>query len=320
MSVKCNILTTFIMIFMFLSKSHAQIAIENYKNIFIPMYNLKGELKIAIRSYFSNNDMNYLLVDPVTLVTETDKAVNLSHRNPLKDNQSGYFTTKDLENTNYFKTLKTYSSPPYLLQNYGLTHSDSINGMFLSVDLCPSKRFFERDFFRRLLAIADEHHKKFPIAIAISGLWIRNHQKEFNWLIKNEKSLDITWVNHSFGHPYFKGKPFNENFLLFPGIDMKSEVLMTEKLLLQHNQVPSIFFRFPGLVSNEMTVKELNKLGLIPVGSNAWLAKGEHPKSGSVVLIHGNGNEPLGIKMALKLINHNINWLPLNYVLSENDQ
>lgn len=132
-----------------------------------------------------------------------------------------------------------------------------------------------------------------------------------------KKSLDITWVNHSFSHPYFKGKPFNENFLLFPGMDMKSEVLITEKILLQHNQVPSMFFRFPGLVSNEMTVKELNKLGLIPIGSNAWLAKGEHPKSGCIFLIHGNGNEPLGIKMALKLINHNINWLPLNYILSE---
>ncbi|WP_290606074.1 polysaccharide deacetylase family protein [Arsenophonus sp. ENCA] len=197
-----------------------------------------------------------------------------------------------------------------------MTHSDDIKGMFLSIDLCPSTRLFESDFFRILLTVANERNKKFPIAIAISGLWISNHPEEFNWLINNKKSLDITWVNHSFNHPYFRDKPLNENFLLSPRVNIKTEILMTEKLLLQHNQVPSIFFRFPGLVSNKITVKELNNLGLIPIGSNAWLAKGEQPKSGSIVLIHGNGNEPAGIKIASKLINRNINWLPLNYALS----
>ncbi|WP_063653705.1 hypothetical protein [Candidatus Arsenophonus triatominarum] len=66
-------------------------------------------------------------------------------------------------------------------------------------------------------------------------------------------------------------------------------------------------------------MKKIKNLGLIPIGSNAWLAKGEQPKSGSIVLIHGNGNEPAGIKIALNLINRNINWLPLNYALSGNE-
>ncbi|WP_063653706.1 hypothetical protein [Candidatus Arsenophonus triatominarum] len=151
----------FIALFLFLSKIYAKTAIDDYQNIFIPMYNSKGELKIAIRSYFSNNDLNYLLVDPVTLITETDKAVNLNYRKPLQHNQSNYFTTKKLEHIPYFKALKKYSSRPYLLQNYGLTHSDDIKGMFLRIDLCPSNRLFESDFFRCLLAIANEKNKKF---------------------------------------------------------------------------------------------------------------------------------------------------------------
>jgi hypothetical protein len=42
--------------------------------------------------------------------------------------------------------------------------------------------------------------------------------------------------------------------------------------------------------------------GLIPVGSDAWLAKKQKPESGSIVLIHGNGNEPLGITKFLALV------------------
>jgi hypothetical protein len=42
--------------------------------------------------------------------------------------------------------------------------------------------------------------------------------------------------------------------------------------------------------------------GLIPIGSDAWLAKGQPIHSGSIVLIHGNGNEPIGIKDFIRLL------------------
>jgi len=96
---------------------------------------------------------------------------------------------------------------------------------------------------------------------------------------------------------------------------MKNEVFMTEKLLLKRNEISSVLFRFPGLVLNEKTVKELNELGLISVGSNAWLAKGEKAKTGSIVLIHGNSNEPKGVEETLRLIKNDIRWLPLNKAL-----
>jgi len=41
---------------------------------------------------------------------------------------------------------------------------------------------------------------------------------------------------------------------------------------------------------------------LIPVGSNAWLAKGEEPKDGSIILVHGNSNEHSGIEKAMVLL------------------
>lgn len=47
----------------------------------------------------------------------------------------------------------------------------------------------------------------------------------------------------------------------------------------------------------------MSSYGLIVIGSDAWLAKGEQSHAGSLVLIHGNGNEPLGVNDFLSLLN-----------------
>ena len=36
---------------------------------------------------------------------------------------------------------------------------------------------------------------------------------------------------------------------------------------------------------------------LISLGADAWLAIDQRPNAGSIVLVHANGNEPLGIKL-----------------------
>ena len=66
--------------------------------------------------------------------------------------------------------------------------------------------------------------------------------------------------------------------------------------------VPSVFFRFPGLVSSRALFDRVVAHGLVPVGSDAWLAKGQRPTEGSIVLVHGNGNEPIGIEDFLRLL------------------
>ncbi|MXV51086.1 hypothetical protein GS399_08900 [Pedobacter sp. HMF7647] len=63
-----------------------------------------------------------------------------------------------------------------------------------------------------------------------------------------------------------------------------------------------MFFRFPGLVSDQQIVDKVLSYGLIPVGSDAWLAKGEQAKTGSIVLIHGNGNEEIGVQDFIQLL------------------
>ncbi|MDO7744704.1 MAG: polysaccharide deacetylase, partial [Pedobacter sp.] len=66
--------------------------------------------------------------------------------------------------------------------------------------------------------------------------------------------------------------------------------------------LPSVFFRFPGLVSDQQVADKVLAYGIIPVGSDAWLAKGQQPSAGSIVLIHGNGNEPVGVADFIKLL------------------
>jgi hypothetical protein len=65
---------------------------------------------------------------------------------------------------------------------------------------------------------------------------------------------------------------------------------------------PSVFFRFPGLVSSPDVFERIIALGLIPLGSDAWLGKNQWPQEGSIVLVHANGNEPLGVHRFLQLL------------------
>jgi hypothetical protein len=90
--------------------------------------------------------------------------------------------------------------------------------------------------------------------------------------------------------------------MMAPGTDIDSEVLRTEIALLQKDIVPSVFFRFPGLVSDLKIYNKILSFGLIPVGSDAWLAKGQWPKNGSIVLIHANGNDQLGVRDFINLL------------------
>jgi hypothetical protein len=177
--------------------------------------------------------------------------------------------------------------------------------------MCPSsKQKFEKEMFIRT---ANLEKGATPIAICITGAWVLKHHKEFKWLIKQdkEKKLDITWVNHSWNHVYKRKTSYKNNFLLIKGTNFDMEVCSTEVMLLEHGITPSIFFRFPGLVSNKKTINRLRELTLIPLGADAWLNIGQKPKLGSVILVHGNCNEHAGIKKLFKFYNKKRNKLKL---------
>lgn len=269
-------------------------AVSDYQPVFKAFYDESRTLRVAIRSFRRGGEDFFLVLDPYRFsLTETASATVLS---------SPATGDAPLWGTPFYGALQRLTSPPYHLQNDGLRHSEHpVPGYFLTADLCPAKKPLDRRFVEAMGTLPQK--SPIPVALMVSGLWIQRHESDLAWLREKESSgmLSITWVNHSFTHAFDPSAPLERNFLLTPKTDFLHEVLALERLLIEQGIAPSPFFRFPGLVSSRRLVEELRNLSLIPIGSDAWLAKGETAKPGSVVLVHGNGNEPEGIRLLLSL-------------------
>lgn len=275
--------------------------IKDYKLAFFNATDGKEQL-IALRS-FKNNDQRYLLlVNPQTLQTKIGLADNYS-----------------ISKTEYRQILSTFKNTPYIqslilasqkdnqLQNAGIDHSiPNEKGITLTIDLCLSHKSLDRIIFQ---SVFDEFKKielPVPLGVSVSGKWMLKHTDDLNWLkqLVENGELNITWINHSYHHEV-NALPIAENFLLAPGTDLNVEILENEKLMLKNGLIPSVFFRFPGLVSDKILIDKIEQYGLIPIGSDAWLAKGQQVHAGSIVLIHGNGNEETGVDDFLRLLRTN---------------
>jgi len=259
-----------------------------------------SEELIILRKFFKDGHYYYFTLSPKSLNTKILSADSLSiNQVSWQTIQSRYFSTP------YIQALKLAELHSDTLQDAGFTRFlPSQKGIDLTIDLCPSQRPLDRIVFTDLINEAGKVEKPVPIAVSITGRWIREHPVDLSWLDSLTKTgeLSILWINHSYNHHTYKNVPLKRNFMMAPGTDINSEVLLTEIALLQKNIVPSVFFRFPGLVSDHEIYDKILNLGLIPIGSDAWLAKGQWPTDGSIVLIHANGNELIGVRDFINLL------------------
>ncbi len=263
--------------------------VSDYEPIFKAFYSADGTLLAATRRYHRGGEARFLVLDPERFAFREMVAATVLSARPAKE--------EDWRQTPFSGALARQTAPPFPLQNDGLREAElSVAGFFLTADLCPAKGPLDRSFIEALTAL---QKPPVPIALMVSGLWIQRHPDDFSRLkgLAAGEKIAVTWVNHSFSHFYDPAAPLEKNFLLKPGTDFASEVLSLEMLLLDSDLLPSPFFRFPGLVSNQRLIEALRSLHLIPIGSNAWLAKGQMPQPGSVILVHANGNEPEGIRL-----------------------
>jgi len=236
---------------------------------------------------FKQNAKDYLLVAN-TSTLQTFKVAKFPYKKEL------------CSNSKYQYLLDKSTQAPYPLHNDGIIANPS--GVTLTTDLCPStKKGFEKGLYETLFKTFPQ---PVPVTIFITKRWIQKHYKEFKELQKweKEKKLAITWGNHSAYHHYRFHVPDSKNYVLSPKENFKKDVFDLEKILLENGITPSVFFRFPGLVSNKKRVEELKALGLIAIGANSWLAIGQKLKDDSIILLHGNKNEPAGIKLFFKLL------------------
>lgn len=288
------------LILLFLSQKGEGQTFDNIRNYKVDwsLLEKKDSHLIGLRSFTADSKTYFLAVDPVTLQT----CVILS--DGYKRTRSTYADICSRFNkTVYIRGFDLVRRTEQNLQNAGLDlRMPQEQGINLTIDLCPSHKPFDRVIFQSLFSAFKGKSGRLPVAISVSGKWILKHQEDLNWLKNLDNgALQITWVNHSYSHVY-NNQPLTSNFLLSKGTNMDVEVLENEKLMLRNGILPSVFFRCPGLVSDKAVIDKLLSYGLIAVGSDAWLAKGQHPGDGSIVLIHGNGNEELGVKDFIKLL------------------
>lgn len=270
--------------------------IINYRTYFAEC----GNDAIALRR-FTRNGTDYLVtVNPATLRTSIGKArqahCKAATMDAIKMRYNGTF---------FIKALRESKKNAASLQNAGFTHFlPSEKGINLTVDLCPSRHPFDRLLITTLLNEFGKIEHPVPLGLSITGVWMENHGNDILWLknLEKRKMISPTWINHSYNHRFSKKLPLRKNFLLEKDTVIEYEVLATEKKMIESGLLPSVFFRFPGLISNLNLVEKITAFGLISLGSDAWLGKRQWPKGGSIVLVHATGNEPIGIVRFINLI------------------
>jgi peptidoglycan/xylan/chitin deacetylase (PgdA/CDA1 family) len=186
-------------------------------------------------------------------------------------------------------------------------------------------RSYERDFFRFVPRVP-KHNGDAWLTLFVTGRWLEQHPEEMERLIdlSREPGVGVTWGLHSWVHP--KQRPFMNDY---SPQEVRDDNLRVEAELLRWGIVPSIFYRFPGLVHDEARLRAILDLDLISVDCDSWvasMARGRpphhlQPGDGSILLIHGNGNEPVGIPRLYEWMIENPGWKwgPLNDFIAAAD-
>lgn len=274
---------------------------EAYRVYFaVYKHDSKSEKKLVLRKFHLEDKVHFLIVDPNTLKTDI---IEVPERSLIEI--AWEEANREFKNSPYIRLINSSIKNSSNLQDAGITHvMPDQKGIDLTIDLCPSQRPLDRRIFTSIISEFEKFDHPVPIAISLSGLWMEKHKEDLDWLKKliTEKEIEVEWINHSFHHRVSVTEPLKENFLLEKGTNISEEILETERKMIEEGLVPSCLFRFPGLVSDQSLYQKVTTFGLLPIGTDAWLAKGQKAYDGSIVLIHGNGNEPVGVNDFLKLI------------------
>jgi hypothetical protein len=271
--------------------------VRNYQPIFQQCRNGLNHSSLAIRKMTIGAEGFLLMVDPSTLAThlEVERCWTCADTDDEAQKDTRFMRAVQMPS----QLPLNQASPRAPLFNAGLSHGTA-DGSYITGDLCPSRKPLDRGFLDMLKTIGP----RTPIALSITGLWLKQHGSDFQWLRKQAQAgaVEITWVNHSYHHPYLQGRPPAGNFLLMPGFDMQTEILDTERLLIANGETPSIFFRFPGLISDASLMETVRADHLIVLGADGWLVFGPPLRHGAILLVHPNGNEHEGLRLFSRLL------------------
>lgn len=253
----------------------------------------KDSSLIILRKFTKNKQTYFFAVDPYNLKTTVFPGAGIPYKPARWETVRETFA-----NTPYIKALIAVEKNDTAIQNAGITTTHPLeNGAILTIDLCPAPKPMNRKIFDDALSAFSRTGITIPVVISVSGRWMVKHKSDMKWLLEvnREKLFDIIWMNHGTYHRVAKYFPAVQSQKQQEPINEKVEVYQNEILMLEWEVTPSVFFRFPGLLSDSISLHRVINSGLIPIGSDAWLAKNQQPVNGSIILVHGNGNEPNGV-------------------------
>ena len=267
---------------------HTENSVRSFRADDLQSCLLDGKEVFTLRSLKFRGYDAKLIVDPQTLKSNLVKSSCLKRCSDL--------SSRALSRTSYGELLERSDDGSYPLQNDGLRRGSSDKYVALTIDMCPSSKGISQNVYDKLVELSKKKGRAIPIGVAMTAAWKKKHSKRFKWIKEQARKghFKIEWINHSFHHHYKRKVPYKHNFMLKKGTDVEKEVLGNEIAMLKGGVTPSVFFRFPGLVSSRRLMRKITDWGLIALGSDAWLGVGERAKEGSIILIHGNRNEPKG--------------------------
>src|ERR1700712_4720646 len=169
--------------------------ITNYRVYYGWAHNYPQDWIILRR--FENSGRDYfLLLNPQSLET--------------KVNETSFYTVKPMtlaETRDYFKKTP-YEKAKSKVKKQSIRIKDAgiergmptETGISLTADLCPSHKPLDRRIFTAMFAEFRKVEKPVPIALSVSGIWMRQHPQDLEWLkqLRNDGEVHITWVNHSY--------------------------------------------------------------------------------------------------------------------------
>lgn len=252
-----------------------------------------GSVVTAVRSLTLEGTAAYLVVHETSLRSFVVKKAD--------------FDAAASTDTTFVPMLRSRAQSPITRMNV----TDTATEMTVTIDMCQSSKPWDVKLYDWLRQVGKAIGKPVPVGVAMTGGWAKAHESQLKQLLAWDKAkeLDIVWVNHSYSHPLnCNAAKTSCAFLTAGSVNFSNEVLRNEELLLTQGAVPSALFRFPGLVHNQARRSELNQLSLFTLDSDTWLAKGQPTHDGSLILVHGNGNEPPGITKFFNLATQN-RWL-----------
>ncbi len=198
----------------------------------------------------------------------------------------------------------------------GLCHGNRANleqSVCLTCDFCWSLRPLEKRL-KTLFTKEIEQGQHVSFVAFMCGRWMDQHPQEMQQLIDWQESgqYQIDWGLHSYDHP-----KYGEFLNAYDEAALIDDTLRNEVAMLEWGVVPSVFYRFPGLVHDHTRFATILSLDLLSIDCESWMAlvneETTHPFSkpidaGSIILVHANGNEPEGLPPLKQWRESNSSW------------